>query len=224
MTMKREPAGFQIVDETPRLGQSLRRVPVISNEDGVLIGYATVYRDSATVTLHIPVYPGRPVLDLAVGPVSIGYKPEGRLSIGSSAERPRITIDRVDVTEHVAALFDALAASLDWGSGFLDVETIESALILADLAGFEGADLGAPRELKLEPWNHDWNEPQPAYTLPHEDGEPIKRNPEWQRWLDRLRTREQAWHARRAEQIAAWREQVAAKARALAAGDSGRAE
>lgn len=81
----------------------------------------------------------------------------------------RIMIGAADVTDHVAALYDALVASMDWGSGFLDVETIEAALILADLAGFQSVTVSKIR-------------------LP---GPP--------------------------QLITAWREQVAAKARALAA-------
>jgi hypothetical protein len=38
---------------------------------------------------------------------------------------------------HVAAMYDALVGSLDWGSGFLDTEEIESILIVAELAGFD---------------------------------------------------------------------------------------
>lgn len=52
-------------------------------------------------------------------------------------DKPRVVIAGADVTEHVAAMFDAIVGSLDWGSGFLDVDTIESILIVAELAGFD---------------------------------------------------------------------------------------
>lgn len=53
----------------------------------------------------------------------------------------RIAVDGADITEHVAAMFDAIVGSLDWGSGFLDTETIESILIVAELAGFDVPDV-----------------------------------------------------------------------------------
>lgn len=62
---------------------------------------------------------------------------------GRSATEPRractppILCRGVNIAEHVGAMFDALVGSLDWGSGFLDAETIESILIVAELAGFE---------------------------------------------------------------------------------------
>ncbi len=49
----------------------------------------------------------------------------------------RITIDGHDVTEHVGAMYDAIVASADWGSDFLDVETIVSILAIGKLAGFQ---------------------------------------------------------------------------------------
>lgn len=49
----------------------------------------------------------------------------------------RVTVGGADITEHVAAMFDAIVGSMDWGSGFLDVETIESILIVAHLVGFD---------------------------------------------------------------------------------------
>ncbi len=48
----------------------------------------------------------------------------------------KITCNGADITEHVAAMYDAIVGSLDWGSGFLDVETMESVLIVAHLAGY----------------------------------------------------------------------------------------
>ena len=51
--------------------------------------------------------------------------------------KPKIMVGQYDVTQHVAAMFDALVGSMDWGSGFLTVEEIESILIVGRLAGFD---------------------------------------------------------------------------------------
>jgi len=58
----------------------------------------------------------------------------------------RATVGQADITEHIAAMFDALVGSLDWGSGFLETETIESILIVGEVIGFDmdAADHGAP--------------------------------------------------------------------------------
>lgn len=52
----------------------------------------------------------------------------------------KIMIDGIDITEHVAAMFDAVVASLDWGSGFLATEDVESILIVGHLAGYDIPD------------------------------------------------------------------------------------
>lgn len=49
----------------------------------------------------------------------------------------RVAVDGVDITDHVAAMFDTLVGSLDWGSGFLDEDEIDSILTVADLVGLE---------------------------------------------------------------------------------------
>lgn len=109
----------------------------------------------------------------------------------------QITCRGADITEHVAAMFDAIVGSLDWGSEFLDAETIESILIVAELAGFE-APAGVPA---VEPPGF------PAWTTVHA--------------ADRAATREQEyaqhrqWLEDRARAIAEWRTQIAAKARAM---------
>ena len=56
----------------------------------------------------------------------------------------RIIIDGKDVTEHVARMYDAIVHSLDWGSGYLDTEDIESILIIAKLAGWDVPEPNAP--------------------------------------------------------------------------------
>ena len=48
-----------------------------------------------------------------------------------------VSVGGVDVTEHVAAMFDALVASMDWGSDFLDDDTIHSILTVADLVSLD---------------------------------------------------------------------------------------
>lgn len=57
----------------------------------------------------------------------------------------RIMIGGADVTEHVAAMYDALIQSTDWGSGFLDTDEVESILIVGQLAGFEAPGLDSIR-------------------------------------------------------------------------------
>jgi len=122
-------------------------------------------------------------------------------------------------------MFDALVGSLDWGSGFLDAETIESVLIIAELAGF---NLGAHRVdvdvpgLVLPPSPQSpagvtmpfggWPSDQPELQT-----EANRKLAEWRQveaaaYQERQRIR--------AEAIVAWREQVQAKARAMAKEDS----
>jgi hypothetical protein len=129
----------------------------------------------------------------------------------------RITIGGTDVTEHVAAMFDAIVGSMDWGSGFLDVETIESILIVAELAGFEVPSC-EPAIPGLEEWP-GFHAPQPARSVlvPATTEHPsyIQVTPEWEAWKQAGEDAYTAWKARRSEQIAAWRKQVQAKARAL---------
>lgn len=97
----------------------------------------------------------------------------------------RVTVDGADITEHIAAMFDAIVGSLDWGSGFLDTETIESILIVADLVGFE--DPGAAR-----------------VDLPG-----------FESWPGGDRTTYEDWLRKKAKAVTAWRAQVKAKAAAM---------
>jgi hypothetical protein len=53
------------------------------------------------------------------------------------ASGPRIKVGGADITEHVAAMYDAIVGSMDWGSGFLCTEEVESILIVGHLVGFE---------------------------------------------------------------------------------------
>lgn len=115
-------------------------------------------------------------------------------------DKPRITVDGADITEHVAAMFDAIVDSMDWGSGFLDTETIESILIVAELAGFE-----APAVRVNPPGFDEWNPGRfPKWEMSRAD---------WQESVGRPAYED--WQRRRAEAIIAWRAQVKAKAEAM---------
>jgi hypothetical protein len=56
-----------------------------------------------------------------------------------------VTVRGVDVTEHIAAMYDAIVASTDWGSGFLDDDAIEGILLVASLVGFDVDSVSPPR-------------------------------------------------------------------------------
>lgn len=63
----------------------------------------------------------------------------------------------VDITEHVARMYDALVGSMEWGSGFLATEDVESILIVAELAGFnmpESAGGDPPLKPGMDPVRH----------------------------------------------------------------------
>lgn len=122
----------------------------------------------------------------------------------------RITVDGVDITEQVAAMYDAIAGSMDWGSDFLDVEVIDAILLVGEVAGFE---MAAP--------NHDWlyecgfKEPEPSEP-PHPTTGRNKwgggDGPEWDDWRSRRERwwneSYQPWLGRRLEH---WRAQQRAK-------------
>jgi hypothetical protein len=64
-----------------------------------------------------------------------------------------IVIGTKDITEHVARMYDAIVGSLDWGSQFLDTETIESILIVGKLAGWKLVEpLPDSEALRGVPW------------------------------------------------------------------------
>lgn len=54
--------------------------------------------------------------------------------------KPKIMLGVYDVTEHVAAMYDAIVGSMDWGSGFLSAEEQCSILIIGKLAGWDLPD------------------------------------------------------------------------------------
>ena len=100
----------------------------------------------------------------------------------STNDKPRVMIGTHDVTEHVAAMYDAIVASADWGSDFLDWETIFSILVVGKLAGFE-LILPSPPEDRV---------PRPRWA-----GSPMN-GPEWTGYLlelENYKTRVATWHA-----------------------------
>ena len=97
--------------------------------------------------------------------------------------KPRVMIGPHDVTEHVAQMYDAIVGSMDWGSEFLDWETILSILLVGKLAGFEYAIPNPPRDQVPKPWS----------------------SPEWH-FLNRLE--QQLQYSDYEARVAAWREQV----------------
>lgn len=117
----------------------------------------------------------------------------------------RIMCDGVDITEHVAAMFDALVSSTDWGSGFLDDESIEGILTVGALAGFDLSHASPPRETEHKIFTEIC--PSPPYsTVAEQRNEAVKRwhENEWK-----------PWNARKEAAIDAWRRQFEVKARAL---------
>lgn len=122
-------------------------------------------------------------------------------------------------------MFDALVASLDWGSGFMDAETIESVLIVAELAGF---DVG-PHSIEVDVPGLELPPPPqfPAGIAMPFGGWPSDR-PELQteanrkraEWRDAEAVAFQERQRVRAEAIVAWRAQVQTKARAMATEES----
>lgn len=120
----------------------------------------------------------------------------------SAFSRP-IVVDGVNITDHVAAMFDAIVGSADWGSGFLDTETIASILTVAELAGLDTDGL------KIEfdppgfgPYPPATGKTRPAGTYPTPDE------------LAEYDARRAEWLKKRSDAMAAWRAQV--KAMALA--------
>lgn len=63
--------------------------------------------------------------------------PAGATVDDATTKWRRVAVGGTDITEHVAAMFDALVASLDWGSMFLATDDVESIVTVADLVGFE---------------------------------------------------------------------------------------
>ena len=95
-------------------------------------------------------------------------------------------VNGVDITRHVAAMYDAIIQSADWGSDFLDTEEIASILTVGTALGFD-----VPRMTSL---------PEDYSTK----GAP----PQWHRdpeLRERYGNDHRAW---RTEQIAKWQAQV----------------
>lgn len=142
-----------------------------------------------------------------------------------SDDKIPITCRDVNISDHVAAMFDALVTSLDWGSGFLDAETIESILIVAALAGF---DVPAVATGNLDPpgFEPEKTPPLPEAAQVPAGGWPSDR-PEVYEEAQRVRNEhdllckavQRRNETARAAAVAAWLAQVQAKARAMASED-----
>lgn len=121
-------------------------------------------------------------------------------------EKPRILINGIDMTEQVGAMYDAIVGSMDWGSDFLDDETIDAILLVGHAAGFE---MGVPTAHKLSAAAFDVPEPSRPQSQPY-DG----RVPDWQdlphnsaEWAE-YRDAYDKWKQRRLDH---WRAQQRAK-------------
>lgn len=51
-----------------------------------------------------------------------------------------------DITRELAVMYDAIVGSMDWGSGFLDIEDVEALLRIGALCGFESGEYDLPRQ------------------------------------------------------------------------------
>lgn len=128
----------------------------------------------------------------------------------------------VNISDHVATMFDALVSSAGWGSGFLDTETLESILTVAELAGFDVPELDSnpPGFVPLCPPGFPSGAQMPDGGWPADRPEVFT---EAQRLLAEHRQASNAiWQenqAAKAAAIAAWRAQVQAKVRAMATED-----
>lgn len=114
----------------------------------------------------------------------------------------KITCGGVDISDHVAAMFDALVHSMDWGSGFLCDDQIEAIMTVGALAGWDMS--GAEPTLTMLKSIFTEQCPRPP-THPH-DREAS------QKWHERDYL---PWNERKQAAIRAWRDQFAAKAREL---------
>ncbi len=83
----------------------------------------------------------------------------------TESAKPRAIIGGVDLTEEVAAMYDAIVGSMDWGSGFLDDESIQAILLIGRAAGFDLPEsFEVPEEqtsrLPSKPWwPHCYDDP-----------------------------------------------------------------
>lgn len=105
----------------------------------------------------------------------------------------------VDISAHVASMFDALVGSMDWGSGFLDSDQIDAIMTIGALAGW---DLS-----KAQPHDKVFHEKCPMPPTAAKDREAT------QRWYEH---EWKPWNARKEAAIESWRKQFVAKANALA--------
>lgn len=55
----------------------------------------------------------------------------------------RVVIEGKDCTETIAQLYDHVVSSMDWGSGFLDLEEMDRVVDFAMFMGYEPPSLGS---------------------------------------------------------------------------------
>src|SRR5690349_7450642 len=119
----------------------------------------------------------------------------------------RAKIDEIDVTEHIANMFDALVGSMDWGSNFLESETIDSILVIGEMLGFQIPTLSDSYA--------NWK--RVGFT----DSQPDRvrgcdyNSPEFKQWYDEY----QEWSEKRKTALEKWSKQRAAELAEKARGD-----
>lgn len=101
----------------------------------------------------------------------------------------------VNVTEHVKRMYDALVNSMDWGSGFMDTETVETVLVIGRLLG-DAAMNGTQLDSEALASKAGFREPAPTTPI---DGNFLDND-----WYNRYR----AWQSRKRSVIEAWARQV----------------
>jgi hypothetical protein len=94
----------------------------------------------------------------------------------------RIRIGKHDITEHVAAMYDAIIQSGEWGSEFLDTEQVASILVVGKLAGWGLATY------RGDPVPDPGDPPVGLGRYPYDAERVAQRNA----WLERRRLRWQA--------------------------------
>lgn len=107
---------------------------------------------------------------------------------------------RLDVTECVKMMYDALIGSMDWGSEFLDTDTKEAILAIGHLLGAPVPEPGRDHAVAR---HAGFAEPQPV----HPGGTRSGSDPLLQEWADRYR----AWQERLRAACMKWQAEVAAQ-------------
>lgn len=114
----------------------------------------------------------------------------------------RAMVGKLDITEHVENVFDALVSSLDWGSDFLDSEQVNSMLVLAELLGFDTPTLSdKPANL----WRVGFAETPPMWDrTQHFSGLPADAwAADYRSWQNKKQEALKKWAKQRGAEIAA---------------------